>query len=81
MVLDSRKIPIKSSSQISVETNGKIIKMYYEKEYSYPSARYLIDNNLTKSNIERGIAVHLRKCANGERKTAYNREWKWEENK
>ena len=55
--------------------------MYYEKEYSFPSARYLIDNNLTKSNIERGIAVHLRKCANGERKTAYNREWKWEENK
>lgn len=87
MVLDSRKIPIKSSSQISAETNGKIIKMYYEKEYicSFPSlkaaARYLIDNNLTKSNIERGIAVHLRKCANGERKTAYNREWKWEENK
>ena len=63
---------------------GKAISMYSlagELEVSFETvsdaAKYLQVNNLTPTTDDRGIAVHLRDCANGKRKTAYKKLWKW----
>ena len=63
---------------------GKAISMYSlagELEQSFETmsdaAKYLQVNNITPTINDRGIIVHLRDCANGKRKTAYKKLWKW----
>ena len=83
--LNSKNVPIKSSSQISKENYGKIIKMFdlqnnYIKSFSTlkDAARYLIENREAASTTAlSGITSHIRDCANLKRKTAYKHIWKW----
>lgn len=76
---------IKSSQEINKEKYGKPIKMFTKKgEYvrSFISlkdaAKYLQDNKMTASTELRGITVHIRNCANGKRKSAYQYIWRWQ---
>ena len=86
--LESQKITIKPSSEISKEKFGKIIKMFDLKEnyiQSFPTlkeaARYLMKQKLAaNSNDVSSATSHIRACANGKRKTAYKHIWKWNEN-
>lgn len=83
-VLESQNVSIKSSCEISKETNSKIIKMFDKKNNficSFPSvkdaSRYIIKQKISSSIDLTGIASHIRSCANKKRKTAYNHIWKW----
>ena len=86
--LESQKVVIKPSSEISKEKFGKIIKMFdLQKNYiqSFPTlkeaARYLMEQNFAAhSNDASSATSHIRACANGKRKTAYKHIWKWNEN-
>ena len=42
------------------------------------AAKYLQVNKFTPTADDRGIVVHLRDCANGKRKTAYKKIWRWD---
>ena len=83
MILKSKNIPIKSSAELNKEKSGKPIKMFFNGEYVKTfdtlkdGARYLIDIKATKSTDLKGIVVHIRQCANNQRKTAYKRIWQW----
>lgn len=88
IALESHKIAIKSSSEISKEKFGKIIKMFDLQEnyiQSFPTlkeaARYLMKQNFAAYSNDAGSATsHIRACANGKRKTAYKHIWKWDKN-
>lgn len=75
---------IKSAQEINKEKGSKAVKMFNKQnEYvqSFASltdaAQFLKDNNYTTSTDVRGIAVHIRQCANKQRKTAYSFIWEW----
>lgn len=75
---------LKSKQEVARNTFGKGILMYDlagELEQSFETmsdaAKYLQVNNITPTINDRGIIVHLRDCANGKRKTAYKKVWKW----
>ena len=82
-VLKIRKIDIKSGAEIVREQYGKILKMYQKdkliKSFSTvaDAAQYVKDIGLSSASNIRGIAVHLRDCANGKRKSAYKHSWRW----
>jgi group I intron endonuclease len=82
-VLKVRKIDIKSGAEIVREQYGKILKMYQKdkliKSFSTvaDAAQYVKDIGLSSASNIRGIAVHLRDCANGKRKSAYKHSWRW----
>lgn len=83
--LNSKQINIKPSSEIAKEKYGKTIKMYNLKnEYlcSFSTlkeaASFLVNNGYAASTaILKGVAAHIRDCANNKRKTAYQHVWKW----
>jgi predicted GIY-YIG superfamily endonuclease len=75
---------MKSTQEISREAYGKSIAMYDSTgnleqifETLNDAARFLQANNLTPTISSRGIAAHIRDCANGKRKTAYKKAWQW----
>ena len=75
---------MKPMQEISREAYGKSISMYdsignLEQifETLNDAARFLQANNLTPTVNIRGIASHIRDCANGKRKTAYKKVWQW----
>ena len=64
---------------------GKVICMYdlngnleHTFETLADAAKYLQVNKFTPTVDDRGIVVHLRDCANGKRKTAYKKIWRWD---
>ena len=75
---------MKSMQEISREAYGKSIVMYDSTgnleqifETLNDAARFLQVNNLTPTENTRGIASHIRDCANSKRKTAYKKVWQW----
>lgn len=74
---------LKSSQEVSRIKNSKIVHMYKNGELinSFPSLKeaslYLQSNKITLAKDERGIATHIRECANGKRNSAYGYVWKW----
>ena len=83
--LNSKHIKIISSQEVNKKQNGKAVKML-DKNNQYvasfeslaDAAKYVIENHLSTSKELRGIKVHIRDCANGKRKTAYQYTWCWE---
>jgi group I intron endonuclease len=76
---------VKSMQEVAKETFGKQLKMYSltgELEQTFQTvreaARYLQQNKLTPTPKVTGIVVHLTACANGKRKTAYKKIWRWD---
>ena len=43
------------------------------------AAKFLQENKITPTINTKGIVVHLRDCANGKRKSAYKKSWKWKD--
>lgn len=83
-VIHQRGGVIKTAQEIIREKNSKAVKMFDKnKEYiqSFSSlteaAQFLKDNNYTNSTDLKGVAVHIRQCANKQRKTAYSFIWEW----
>ena len=79
-----QKGTVKTSQEISKETRSKAIQMYdlmgnFEKEFVSikDAARFLQNNKLTPTLEITGITKSIRLCANGKRKTAYKKFWKW----
>ena len=84
-VIHQRGGVIKTAQEILREKNSKAVKMFDKnKEYiqSFSSlteaAQFLKDNNYTNSTDLKGVAVHIRQCANKQRKTAYSFIWEWQ---
>lgn len=84
-VIHQRGGIIKTAQEIIREKGSKAIKMFNKQnEYiqSFSSlteaAQFLKDNQYTNSTDLRGVAVHIRQCANKQRKTAYNFIWEWQ---
>jgi hypothetical protein len=74
----------KTSQEVARDTYGKEFKMYSlegELEQTFKTvhdaARYLQQNGITPTPKVTGIIVHLTACANGKRKTAYKKIWRW----
>jgi hypothetical protein len=75
---------IKSSQSISKEKFSKSVQMLDKNNTVLQifisltdAAKYLIDNNYTKSKDPKSVKPHIQQCANGKRKTAYGFVWKW----
>jgi hypothetical protein len=75
----------KNQQEISRNIFGKTINMYdlagnFEQRFESlaDAAKFLQLNNYTPTTDDRGIIVHLRGCANGKRKTAYKKIWRWD---
>ena len=84
-VIHQRGGVLKTAQEINRDQCSKAIKMYNkDKQYiqSFASltdaAQFLIDNHYTTATNNRGIAVHIRQCANKQRKTAYGFIWEWQ---
>lgn len=84
-VIHQRGGVLKTASEINREAKSKAIKMFNKKnEYiqSFSSltdaAQFLKDNQYTTSQDVKGVAAHIRQCANGTRKSAYNFYWSWQ---
>ena len=82
--LNSKGGVIKSSTEINREKNSKAIKMFttnneFIQAFSSltEAAKFLINNHYATSIEVRGVAVHIRQCADGKRKTAYKFKWQW----
>lgn len=83
-VIHQRGGVLKTAQEINREQSSKAIKMFNkQKEYvqSFASltdaAQFLMDNKYTTATNNRGVAVHIRQCANKQRKTAYGFTWEW----
>lgn len=75
----------RTPQEISRNAFGKAINMYdlsgnFEQRFNSlaEAAKFLQVNNYTPTVDDRGIIVHLRGCANGQRKTAYKKIWRWD---
>ena len=74
---------LKSSQEISRIKNSKVVHMYKNGELinSFSSLKeaglYLQSNKITLAKDTKGIATHIRECANGKRNSAYGYTWKW----
>ena len=75
---------IKPSTEINKEKNSKAVKMFtIDNEFIQAfssltdAAKFLIENHYASSLEVRGVAVHIRQCADGKRKTAYKFKWQW----
>ena len=75
---------LKTAQEINRERGSKAVKMFSKnKEYiqSFASlteaAQFLKDNQYTNSTDLKGVAAHIRQCANKQRKTAYGSVWEW----
>ena len=84
-VIHQRGGVLKTAQEINREQSSKAIKMFNkQKEYvqSFASltdaAQFLMDNKYTTATNNRGVAVHIRQCANKQRKTAYGFTWEWQ---
>lgn len=82
-ILKENNIRILTSQEVSINQFGKCIAMLDKndnvlKTFSCLSdaARYINEIKNTKSIIK-GMAVHIRQVANGQRKTAYGYKWKF----
>lgn len=82
-VLNQRGLKL-SLKEVCTELTGRKIKMLsldnqVEKIFNsvHEASQYLKDNNFTPTTALRGIGAHLKECANGTRKTAYKKIWKW----
>ena len=81
-----QKRKLKPSSEISKEKNSKPVKMFDKKTLEFiqsfssltSASQYLIENNYTNSTNIKGIGTHIRECANGKRKSAYDFVWEWQ---
>ena len=76
---------VKSTVQIAKDTLGKNICMFDLSgclEQTFASVReaacFVQASNLTPSTSVTGVAKHIRDCANGARKSAYTKAWKWQ---
>lgn len=85
IILHSHNIIVKTSSEVNKQCYGKSIFMYdkqnnlLEKFDSIKEAgRYIIMHQYTKSSILEGVISSIRKCANKQRRSAYNFIWEWE---
>ena len=82
-ILNQRHIDIVPCWKVSAKKTRKSIDMYDGMQLiqSFSSvkaaARYLQQHNLTNIKDVCGITKSLRDCANGKRKQAYMRIWKW----
>ena len=79
-----QKRELKSTQEVNKITKGKTIKCFTNDNkflQSFASlkdaARFIIVNKFSNSSNVKGIATHIRECANGERQTAYSFIWKW----
>jgi hypothetical protein len=80
-----QKGEIKSSSEVLRTQCSKAVKMFDKNTKIYiqsfssltEAAQYLKDNHYTVSTDLKGVATHIRQCANKQRKTAYNFIWEW----
>ena len=85
IVIDQRGGVLKTAQEIVREKQSKSVKMFNKKTTEYiqsfssltEAAQYLKDNGYTTSADLRGIAVHIRQCANKQRKSAYGFNWNW----
>lgn len=75
---------VKPAAQVAKETRGKTLCMFSlegEFEQKFQSVReaacFTKGIGLTPSTSVSGVSKHIRDCANGLRKTAYTKIWKW----
>jgi hypothetical protein len=75
---------VKPMQEVIRDTSGKTVAMYtllgeLEQEFDTlaAAAKFLQVNNYTSTVDDLGIIGHLRDCADGKRKTAYKKVWKW----
>ena len=76
---------VKSAVLVAKDSQGKNICMFDANgnlEQIFPSVReaacFVQTANLTPSVSVSGVAKHIRDCANGVRKSAYTKAWKWQ---
>ena len=77
---------VKSAQEINKDRLSKAVKMYNAATNEYiqsfssltEAAQFVKDCGHTDAKDLKGVAAHIRKCANGERKTAYHYIWKWQ---
>jgi hypothetical protein len=73
-----------SSRDVNRMTNGKHIIMIdnvvgeMEFDTIADAANYLVSTNVTRSAVA-GIRKQIRNCANGNKKTAYGKQWQWKQ--
>lgn len=65
---------LKSKAIIMCNLAGEPEQIFESK---HDAARYLQQTGITATPKRGGIIVHLNACANGKRKTAYKKIWKW----
>lgn len=83
-ILHARKIPIKSSQEISKEKNGKIVQMFNKQTGEFiqsfataaDAARWLIENNYSNCKFTT-IRYHIIEVCSGKRKSAAGFIWKY----
>lgn len=83
-ILNSRKIPIKSSGEIAKEQNGKIVQMFDKKTGEFiqsfstaaDGARWLIEHGYSNCKFTT-IRYHITEVCTGKRKSAAGFIWKY----
>ena len=83
--LTIKNCPIKSSSEILKEKTSKPVNMLDKQNYNIiqsfsstkDAAKYLIQNKVTTSLNDKGIASHISDVCNGKRKSAYGYFWQY----